>query len=113
MQEKFDIFEALSKRTPNNNIYGDRRSSQLGDTVADLGGGNTAVTPDTQTASTHNWRWRISWPGSHGRSNSGYGWNSWDQQQVLDCLLSWWYGWQQGLRSIGYSHHLVRLQEML
>lgn len=29
-------------------IYGDRRRSS-GDTVADLGGGNTAITPDTQS----------------------------------------------------------------
>ena len=34
--------------TRNYDIYGDRRRSS-GDTVADLGGGNTAVTPDTQT----------------------------------------------------------------
>ena len=33
----------------NYDIYGDRRRSSGGDTVADLGGGNTAVSPDTQT----------------------------------------------------------------
>lgn len=43
-----DGFLSQSKRdTRNRDIYGDRRRSS-GDTVADLGGGNTAVTPDTQ-----------------------------------------------------------------
>lgn len=36
------------KDTKRYDIYGDRRRSS-GDTVADLGGGNTAVNPDTQT----------------------------------------------------------------
>ena len=36
------------KDTRNYDIYGDRRRSS-GDTVADLGGGNTAINPDTQT----------------------------------------------------------------
>lgn len=36
------------KDTRKYDIYGDRRRSS-GDTVADLGGGNTAINPDTQT----------------------------------------------------------------
>lgn len=37
--------KALSRKY---DIYGDRRRSSAGDTVTDLGGGNTAVSPDTQ-----------------------------------------------------------------
>ena len=50
MQENLkEGFLGQSQRdTRNYDIYGDRRRSS-GDTVADLGGGNTAVTPDTQT----------------------------------------------------------------
>ena len=49
MQENLkEGFLGQSQRdTRNYDIYGDRRRSS-GDTVADLGGGNTAVLPDTQ-----------------------------------------------------------------
>ena len=48
MQENLkEGFLGQSQRdTRNRDIYGDRRRSS-GDTVADLGGGNTAVTPDS------------------------------------------------------------------
>ena len=50
MQENLkEGFLGQSQRdTRNRDIYGDRRRSS-GDTVADLGGGNTAINPDTQT----------------------------------------------------------------
>lgn len=44
--QKSGYFDQSKDETKKRDIYGDRRRSS-GDTVADLGGGNTAVTPDT------------------------------------------------------------------
>ena len=43
---KSGYFDQSKEETKKRDVYGDRRRSS-GDTVADLGGGNTAVNPDT------------------------------------------------------------------
>ena len=44
--QKSGYFDQSKQETKKRDVYGDRRRSS-GDTVADLGGGNTAITPDT------------------------------------------------------------------
>ena len=44
--QKSGYFDQSKEDTKKRDVYGDRRRSS-GDTVADLGGGNTAVTPDS------------------------------------------------------------------
>ena len=105
MQENLkEGFLGQSQRdTRNYDIYGDRRRS-AGDTVADLGGGNTAVTPDTQTLINGTiGDGESAEPGSHGRSSSG--WNSWIKQQVLDCLLKLVVWLAQGLGPYWVQQH--------
>mgnify|MGYP003115742505 FL=1 len=46
--QKSGYFDQSKNETKRRDVYGDRRRSS-GDTVADLGGGNTAVNPDTSS----------------------------------------------------------------
>ena len=45
---KSGYFDQSKEETKKRDVYGDRRRSS-GDTVADLGAGNTAISPDTQS----------------------------------------------------------------
>ncbi len=48
--QKSGYFDQSKEETKKHDVYGDRRrSSGSGDTVADLGGGNTAVNPNTSS----------------------------------------------------------------
>ena len=48
--QKSGYFDQSKEETKKRDVYGDRRrSSEAGDTVADLGGGNTAVNPNTSS----------------------------------------------------------------
>ena len=48
--QKSGYFDQSKEETKKHDVYGDRRrSSEAGDTVADLGGGNTAVNPNTSS----------------------------------------------------------------
>ena len=46
--QKSGYFDKSKEDTKKRDVYGDRRRSS-GDTVADLGGGNTAINPDTSS----------------------------------------------------------------
>jgi len=46
--QKSGYFDQSKEETKKRDVYGDRRRSS-GDTVADLGGGNTAINPDTSS----------------------------------------------------------------
>ena len=46
--QKSGYFDQSKEDTKKRDVYGDRRRSS-GDTVADLGGGNTAINPDTSS----------------------------------------------------------------
>ena len=48
--EKGGYFEKSKEDSKQYDIYGDRRRSSGGDTVADLGGGNTLMSPDSSIA---------------------------------------------------------------
>jgi len=48
--EKGGYFEKSKEDSKRYDIYGDRRRSSGGDTVADLGGGNTLMSPDSSIA---------------------------------------------------------------